>query len=83
MSPFFFGRGLYQTGVCTDSVVKSWLGLCAVGSYLYLGSCLYIHTCIHTCILDLGSFVLGLIVQFVGSLHLDLSVEQHVGSLCV
>ena len=27
--------------------------------------------------------LLGLIVQFVGSLHLDLFVEQHVGSLCV
>ena len=25
----------------------------------------------------------GLIVQFVGSLHVDLFVEQHVGSLCV
>ena len=27
--------------------------------------------------------LVGLIVQFVGSLHLDLFVEQHVGSLCV
>ena len=27
--------------------------------------------------------LLGISVQFVGSLHLDLFVEQHVGSLCV
>ena len=85
--------------VCTNAFVRGhvFVGVLSKPPSLFL--CVDIVRCGKNCEKYVGSYyavcwvfvqldlllyrLLGLIVQFVGSLHLDLFVEQHVGSLCV